>query len=217
MAKTSGKKIYLIDKPDTPQSSIVAAHISEASGQPEDLAAKPVLQNFGGMATSRLNRNLRLDKHWSYGTNGQLTVVRGQRMFLVFAPVQTDKTKESMVEVNKGINDIAGARPITGEEFTSIMRNMTSRLAGRFETLAALEGAAITSLNYNLPNDYWSRYGANIRALTEPQLAEAARKFVRPGEVVWIVVGDLKRIEAGVRALGYGEIVKLNADGEPLD
>ena len=216
-AKTAGKRIYLIDKPDAPQSTIVAAHLSETSGQAEDLAAEPVFQNFGGMATSRLNRNLRLDKHWSYGTSGQLTGVRGQRMFLVLAPVQTDKTKESIVEVTKEINDIAGNRPITGEEFTSIMRNMTSRLAGRFETLASLENAAITALNYNLPNDYWARYGTNIRALTEPQIAEAAKKFVRPGEVVWIVVGDLKRIEAGVRELGYGEIIKLNADGEPVN
>lgn len=215
VAKTPGKKIYLIDKPDAPQSTIVAAHVSEMSGQPEDLAAEPVFQNFGGMATSRLNRNLRLDKHWSYGTNGQLTGVRGQRAFVVVAPVQTDKTKESIVEVSKEINDIAGARPISGEEFTSIMRNMTSRLAGRFETLASLENAAISSLNYNLPNDYWSRYGANIRALTEPQLAEAAKKFVRPGEVVWIIIGDLKRVEPGIRELGYGEIIKLDADGEP--
>jgi zinc protease len=122
-----------------------------------------------------------------------------------------------MVEVVKEINDIAGNRPISGEEFTSIMRNMTSRLAGRFETLASLESAAINSINYNLPNDYWARYGANIRALTEPQLADAAKKFVRPGEIIWIVVGDLKRIENGVRELGYGEVVKLNADGEPIN
>jgi zinc protease len=217
VAKTTGRKIYLIDKPDAPQSTIVAAHVSETSGQAEDLAAEPVFQNFGGMATSRLNRNLRLDKHWSYGTNGQLTGVRGQRMFLVLAPVQTDKTKESIVEVNKEIGDIAGARPITGEEFTSIMRNMNSRLAGRFETLASLENAAISSINYGLPNDYWSRYGASLRNLTEPQLADAAKKFVRPGEVVWIVVGDLKKIEAGIRELGYGEIIKLNNDGEPIN
>ena len=217
VAKTPGKKIYLIDKPDAPQSTIVAAHVSETSGQAEDLAAEPVFQNFGGMATSRLNRNLRLDKHWSYGTQGQLTGVRGQRTFMVVAPVQTDKTKESMIEVSKEINDIAGNRPISGEEFTSIMRNMTSRLAGRFETLASLENAAIASINYNLPNDYWSRYGTNIRSLTEPQLAEAAKKFVRPGEIVWIVIGDLKRIEAGVRELGYGEVIKLNADGEPIN
>ncbi len=217
VAKTSGKKIYLIDKPDAPQSTIVAAHVSETSGQTEDLAGEPVFQNFGGMATSRLNRNLRLDKHWSYGTNGQLTGLRGQRMFLVLAPVQTDKTKESIVEVNKEISDIAGNRPITGEEFTSIMRNMNSRLAGRFETLASLESAAISSINYGLPNDYWSLYGANLRNLTESQLADAAKKFVRPGEVVWIVVGDLKKIETGIRELGYGEVIKLNNDGEPIN
>lgn len=57
----------------------------------------------------------------------------------------------------------------------------------------------------------------NIRALTEPQFAESAKKFVRPGEITWIVVGDLKRIEKGVRELGYGEIIKLNANGEPVN
>ncbi len=216
VAKTAGKKIYLIDKPDAPQSTIVAAHISETSGQAEDLAAEPVLTNFGGIATSRLNRNLRLDKHWSYGTSGQLTNVRGQRSFIVTAPVQTDKTKESMIEVVKEIRDVAGNRPVTGEEFSSIMRNMTSRLPGRFETLSALETAAISQINLGLPADYWSKYAANMRALTEPQLAGAARKFIRPDEIVWIVIGDLRKIESGVRELNFGEIVKLNADGEPI-
>jgi zinc protease len=216
VAKTAGKKIYLIDKPNAPQSVIVAAHVTETSGQPEDLALEPVMTNFGGIATSRLNRNLRLDKHWSYGTQGQVTNARGQRIFLVIAPVQTDKTKESMTEVVKEINDIAGTRPIGGEEFTSIMRNMTSRLAGRFETLSALESAAINQINFNLPSDYWSNYSTNLRLLTEPQLAAAAKKFVRPGEVVWIVVGDLSKIENGIRELGFGEVVKLNADGEPI-
>jgi zinc protease len=216
VARTAGKKIYLIDKPNAPQSTIVAAHISEKSGQPEDLALEPVLQDFGGIATSRLNRNLRLDKHWSYGTSGQLTNARGQRVFLVVAPVQTDKTKESMVEVAKEVTDIAGKRPISGEEFTSIMRNMTSRLPGRFETLSSLENAAINLINFGLPDDYWSRYAGNIRALAEPQLAGAARKFIRPDEVIWIVVGDLSKVEKGIRELGFGEVIRLSPDGEPL-
>ncbi|HEY0657936.1 MAG TPA: pitrilysin family protein, partial [Pyrinomonadaceae bacterium] len=217
VAKTPGKKVYLIDKPDAPQSTIVAAHVSETSGQAEDLAAEPVFQNFGGMATSRLNRNLRLDKHWSYGTSGQLSGARGQRTFLVVAPVQTDKTKESIVEVIKEIGDVAGNRPVSGEEFASIMRNMTSRLPGRFETLASLENAAISMINYGLPNDYWSRYAGNMRSLTEPQLAAAASKFVRPGEVVWIVIGDLRKIESGIRELNLGEVIRLDASGEPIN
>ena len=131
------------------------------------------------MATSRLNRNLRLDKHWSYGTSGQLRSSRGQRTFLVVAPVQTDKTKESMLEVVKEIRDVAGARPVSGEEFESIMRNMTSRLPGRFETLVSLEGAAIDLVNYKLADDYWAKYGANMRNFDRSAISRS-RKKIRP-------------------------------------
>ncbi|HEY5798952.1 MAG TPA: pitrilysin family protein, partial [Burkholderiaceae bacterium] len=216
VARSASKKVYLIDKPDAPQSTIVAAHVSETSGQPEDLALEPVIQNFGGMATSRMNRNLRLDKHWSYGTQGQMVSLRGQRTFLTIAPVQTDKTKESMLEVAKEIRGVAGERPLVGEEYNSIMRNMTSRLPGRFATLASLEAAAVSSVNLNLPDDHWSRYGANMRALNEAQLAQAGKKFVRPDEVVWLVIGDVRKIEKGVRELNLGEVVKLDADGNVL-
>ena len=216
VAKTTGKKIYLIDKPGAPQSTIVAAHISEASGQTEDLAGEPLFRNFGGMSTSRLNRNLRLDKHWSYGTSGVLRDARGQRTFLVLAPVQTDKTKESMVEVKKEIADVAGNRPVSGEEFESIMRNMTLRLPGRFETLSSLEAAAVDLVNYDLPDDYWVNYGAKMLGLTEAQLSIAGKKFVRPDEIIWLIVGDISKIESGVRSLGYGEVIKLNADGEVI-
>lgn len=216
VARTAGKKIYLLDKPDAPQSTIVAAHVSETSGQAEDLAAEPVMTNFGGMATSRLNRNLRLDKHWSYGAGGGLNNVRGQRSFSVVTAVQTDKTKESMMEITKEIRDIAGNRPITGEEYTSIMRSMNSKLPARFETLASLEGAAISQINLNLAPDFWAKYASNLRGLTEPQLANAAKKFVHPDEIIWIIVGDVKKIEKGIGELGYGEVIKLDANGQPI-
>jgi zinc protease len=214
--KTNGGKIYLIDKPDAPQSTIVAAHISEASGQPEDVAIQTVMQNFGGMATSRLNRNLRLDKHWSYGTNGALMTARGQRPFVVIAPVQTDKTKESMIEVIKEIKGVAGERELAGEEYESIMRNMTLRLPARFSTLAALESAAIEMVNYKLPDDYWSRYAESVRGLTEPALNQAAKKYVHPSDIIWIVVGDRKKIESGINSINYGELVLLDADGKVI-
>jgi zinc protease len=213
---TAGKRIYLIDKPDAPQSTIVAAHVSLPSGQPDELAIQAVMHNFGGMATSRLNRNLRLDKHWSYGTTARMIDLRGQRSFLTLAPVQTDKTVEAMQEVAKEIRDIAGQRPIAGEEFDSVMRNVTSRLPGRFATLDALEGAAITSINLGLPDDYWSRYAGGMRELNDKQLAGAAARYVHPDEVVWMVIGDLRKVEPGIRKLGWGEVTVLDADGKPV-
>ncbi|HBF50908.1 MAG TPA: peptidase M16 [Massilia sp.] len=210
------RKIYLIDKPDAPQSTIVAAQLSLPYGQPEDLAIEPVMTNFGGIATSRLNRNLRLDKHWSYGTSARLAEVRGQRSFVTIAPVQTDKTIEAMREVRKEVQGVAGARPLVGAEYESIMRNMTSRLAGRFGTLNALEGAALATVNLGLPEDYWSTYSTRVKALTPEQLGQAAGKFVKPEEMTWLVIGDLRKVEAGIRSLGWGEVVVLDQDGKPI-
>ncbi|HET8798740.1 MAG TPA: pitrilysin family protein [Thermoanaerobaculia bacterium] len=210
VARTVGKRVYLIDKPDAPQSVIVAAHVSEPGGIAEDVAVETVMRNFGGMATSRLNRNLRLDKHWSYGTAGFLSDARGQRPFIVVAPVQTDKTKEAIVEVQKEIRGVAGERPIAGEEYASVMRSQTLRLPGAFETLGSLSTAAARILLFNRGDDFYARYANHVRALTEADLLAAGKKVVHPDEVIWIIVGDLKKVESGIRELNLGEVTKLD-------
>ncbi|MBM3818605.1 MAG: insulinase family protein [Acidimicrobiia bacterium] len=211
--RSGGRRVYLIDQPGAPQSVIVAAHVSEAGGQPEDLAIETVMRNFGGIATSRLNRNLRLDKSWSYGTQGVLQDARGQRPFLVVAPVQTDRTKESIQEIVKELRGIAGERPIRGEEFESIMRTQTLGLPGRWATLAALETAAIQLLNYRYADDYFSTYSRRVRTLGEAELDAAAKKFIHPDNAIWVVVGDLAKVEAGIRELNLGEVKRVDADG----
>jgi zinc protease len=135
---------------------------------------------------------------------------------LVIAPVQTDKTKESILEVQKELRDIAGARPIRGEEYASIMRTQTLGLPGRFATLTSLETAAIQLVNYGYPDDYFATYTKRVRELSEEDLAAAAKKFIRPDEVIWIVVADLAQVEAGIRSLNLGEVVKLDGDGRPI-
>ncbi len=210
-------RVFLVDKPGAEQSVIVAGHVSQPGGQAEDLPMEAVMRLFGGMSTSRLNRNLRLDKHWSYGTRGMIADARGPQPFVVVAPVQTDKTREAMVEVMGEIDGIAGERPVAGEEFASIMRNMTLRLPGRFETLRALEGAAIDLVNFGYAPEYYYDYADNMRDLTEADLAAAAAAYITPGELFWLVIGDLEKVEAGVRELGYGEMSRLDTDGNPVE
>jgi zinc protease len=91
---------------------------------------------------------------------------------------------------------------------------MTLRLPARFSTLQSLENAAIHLINYNLPEDYWKNYPSNVRSLTEEQLNKVSKEVVHPDEMVWLIVGDLKKVEAGVKELNLGEVIKLDADGE---
>ncbi len=217
VATDRGGKVYLVDKPDAEQSVIVAGHVSLTGGQPDDLAAETVMRLFGGMSTSRLNRNLRLDKHWTYGTFGGLWDARGQRPFLVIAPVQSDKTAAAMSELLGEIRDVDGARPVVGEEFESIKRNMVLRLPGRFESLAALEGAALDIVNYGYPTEYFAGYADAVRRLTEDDLNAAAARYVDPDRLTWVVIGDVAKIRDEVEQLGFGEVVTLDPDGKAVE
>ena len=122
-----------------------------------------------------------------------------------------------MVEVVSEIRGIAGQRPIEGEEFESIKRNALLRLPGRFATLRSLESAVQDLVQFGYPPEYYYDYAANVRALTPAVLNEAAARFVQPDQLIWLVVGDVATIEAGIRELGYGTIVRLTPSGEPVD
>ena len=113
----------------------------------------------------------------------------------------------------KELARLAGARPIRGEEFASIMRTQTLGLPGRWATLQALEAAAIQIVNYGYPDDYFSTYARRVRELREAELDAAARKFIRPSQIVWVIVGDLLQIEKGVRELNLGTVTVVDADG----
>jgi zinc protease len=172
---------------------------------------------LGGSFNARINMNLREDKHWSYGARSLLIDAEGQRPFLVYAPVQTDKTSESMAEIYREVSEIRGERPPTADEVSRAKDKKTLTLAGRWETADAVADSLTEMVRFGLPDDFWNTYPDRVRALSDRQISAAAADTVRPDGMVWVVVGVRARIEEGVRALGYGDIVLMDADGNVLE
>ena len=137
---------------------------------------------------------------------------RGPRTFVVNAPVQTDKTKEAIVEVVREINGVAGERPLVGEEYDSILRSQVARLPGRYETLDSLVTAALDIVNTGRDPAYYADYARNLSSLQPAALNAAAASVVKPGELTWVIVGDLKLIEPGIRELNLGEVRRLTVE-----
>lgn len=208
--------IYLIDKPGAIQSIIFAGHVAPPKSDPEDIAIETMNNILGGTFTSRINMNLREDKHWSYGSRSIIVGARGQRPFLVYAPVQTDKTKESMVEIAKELNDYLNSRPPTAEELEKIKKNRILRLPGSWETISAISNSIKEIVRFGLPDNYYDTYPEHIRSLNVNEVARVAKKVLHPDKLIWIVVGDRQKIEAGIRELGFGEIRYIDADGNPI-
>ena len=208
--------VYLLDKPNAEQSVIIAANITVPPNTPDELAIQAMNDVLGGTFSSRLNMNLREDKHWSYGASSFVLGARFQRPFLAFAPVQTDKTKESLAEMNKELRAILGDRPVTSDELARTQANETLSLPGSRETLDAVGGSIATILDSRWPDDYYDTMSGKIRALKTSDLDAAAKQVVHPDNLIWIVVGDRAKIEAGIRELNLGEIRFIDANGNPI-
>ncbi len=210
------RAVYLIDKPGAVQSVIIAGLPAPPTNNPDEIAIETMNAILGGSFTSRINMNLREDKHWSYGARSLLLDARGPRMFMAYSPVQTDKTKESMIEIDRELRDILGSRPPQPEELSKAQRNRTLRLPGQYETKRAVLGAILDIRTYGLRDDYFETYASAVRALGLPDIERAAKAIVQPDRMVWVVIGDLSKIEDGVRELGFGEVRRLSPEGEPL-
>jgi zinc protease len=208
--------VYLIDKPDSLQSVILAGHVGLPKSNPDEIAIETMNTVLGGAFTSRINMNLREDKHWAYGAGTFAFPAKGQGPFIAFAPVQADKTKESMIELNKELHGILSQQPVTLAELTRAQQNETLSLPGNWETIDAVSDSIGDIVRFGLPDDYYATYSGKVRGLSVDDVNKAAQKEVHADQLVWVVIGDRAKIEAGIRELGWGEIHFLDADGNPL-
>jgi len=208
--------VYLIDRPGSQQSIVLAANIAPGKGDSDDLAIESMNDVIGGSFTSRINMNLREDKGWAYGARTTLLQTKGQRPFIAYAPVQTDKTAESIIEIKQELSEFLTTNPVTEDELQKVKDNNTLSLPGRWETVRAISSDLSQIITYGLPDDYWDTYTNKVRNLSSKKLQDAAEKAIKPDNLIWVIVGDLSEIEDKVRNLDFTQIKTLNADGKEI-
>jgi zinc protease len=204
--------LYVMDRPGALQSTIFAGHVAPPRANPQEITQQVLNTVLGGQFISRLNMNLREDKHWSYGAGTIFFDARGPRPFIAYAPVQTDKTKESVAEIAKELRGVGTDRPVTAEELQTAKDGLVLTLAGQWETAAAVEGSIGEIVRFGFPDDYYATFAERVRATTLTDVARASG-VIQPDKLVWVIAGDRAKIEPGLKELGLGEIRAIDADG----
>lgn len=212
-ATDSANKVFLIDRPESQQSMIVAGYLTKPYGQIDETAIEQMNNVLGNDFTSRINMNLREDKHWAYGAFSFIQNTRAQRPYLVFAPVQTDKTKESVQEIIKEVNAFVGDKQMTQAEFDKTKQNTVLGMAGMWETNAAVNNSAKSIVKYGLADDYWKTYSGRVQNLSLKDVQNVAKTIVQPGNLGWFLAGDAQKTLPGLQQLGL-EIIQIDADGK---
>jgi len=209
-------KVILIDRPNSPQSMIVAGHLMPSSGEANHLELETMNGLLGGTFTARMNMNLREDKGWAYGAYTGISTARGQRIWYNYAPVQSDKTADAMNEVIGEITRYRSTEPATQAELDLFVKSKTLTLPGKFEQAKTVLGHMVSNNNLERPQKSAEALQSKYDNMTPEMMAELAKSAFDPNAMVWVVVGDLNKIEADVKKLNLGDVEVWDTEGNKL-
>jgi zinc protease len=192
----------LIDRPGSPQSVILGGQLTGVDPYSDVVPISGANEVFGGTFLSRINMDLRETKGWSYGVRSSVGLNVQAVPYLVNAPVQSDKTGESIRVLNTHLTSFLGSKGVTGEELTRVVSNNVDALPGRFETSGAVLSAMMTNDLYRRPDNYYELLAGKYRGLTQAQLNAALKAAVDPQGMTWVVVGDARVVKPQLDRLG---------------
>ncbi len=211
-----GGKIYLVDRQDAAQTVVSQSLPAPPRTVPDYYALTVADGVWGGGASSRLNTNIREDKGYSYGVFSNLVTFRDQGVWYAAGGVQTNKTKESVVEFEKELQAIAGGKPITEQEFDSHKSRIVRGYAQQFETVGRVGGQVADLWTDGLPMATLQKEYDETEQVTLAAARDAARKHASTDKAILLLVGDRAKIEPGLKELHLGEIVVLDTEGRPV-
>ena len=200
-ARPTSPRIVLIDRPQSPQSVIVAGQITPVDPRSDLTALQSANDVIGGNFLARINMDLRETKGWSYGVRGSIAVNERVVPYIVSAPVQADRTGDSIKALAANYRDFLTVKGTTEAELARTIANNIQQLPGRFETSSAVLQGMITNDLLGRPDNYYETLAPLYRAQTSETLDEAFRGAVDPRGFVWVVVGDAAKIRPQLEKL----------------
>jgi zinc protease len=210
-------KVYMIDRQDAAQT--VIAHIMPAPARKQADYYAVVLADAvygGGGFGTRLNLNLREDKGYSYGVFSNAAILSGAGTIIASGGVQTDKTTESTVEFMSELKNFAGAKPISDSELTAARLTKVRGYAQQFESLGRVVDQVLSLWTLGLPMVEIQQEPEKLMSVALDAVNTAAKKYAAPAGATLLLVGDLAKVQEGVRKLNLGEVVILDVEGRPV-
>ena len=208
------RTLHIVGKADAPQSELRVGHVGVPRLHPEYFPIIVMNAILGGLFSSRINLNLREANAYTYGAFSSFDWRRGAGPFSVATAVRSDVTDAAIREIMREIERMRSVE-VADAELTLATSYLDGVFPIRFESTTAIANALASLVSYGLPDDYFDRYRANIRAVSVGNVLEAARAHVRPEHLQIVTVGDPAIIHEPLEQLGLGPVQVYDAEGKP--
>ncbi|WP_292054035.1 MULTISPECIES: M16 family metallopeptidase [unclassified Brevundimonas] len=195
-------RIVLINRPQSPQSIIYGGKVLPVTGKDDNLVFTLGNTVVGTDFLSRINADLRETKGWSYGVRGLFNPYEGASPYTIVAPVQADRTGESIQALLIQYNNFLTTEGVKPEERERTILGETRSLPGSIETAGSILGALRSNDLYGRPDTYQESLAQRMNSTTAAQMDAAVRRVLDPSKFVWVVVGDAEKVKPQLDALG---------------
>ncbi|MBL9069597.1 MAG: insulinase family protein [Sphingopyxis sp.] len=195
-------RILLFDRPKSPQSVIMAGKVLTAKGTDDLEVLRSANDIFGGNFLSRFNTNLRETKGWSYGVRSRISNDSDRLTWVAVAPVQADRTGDSIREFQSDLKAFLGDKGVTKEELQRTVNGNVRELPGSFETSTDVLGGLRQIVKFARPDNYYETLPKAYEAMTAAEIDAAARQSLSTGDLVYVIVGDAAVVKPQLDGLG---------------
>lgn len=201
-----GRKIILVDRPGSVQSTLRLGHPSPHRAHPDHVPMRLAGTVLGGAFTSRLNHLIREVRGYTYGIRGDFVSSRRFGRFAVSSGVQTAVTAPALVEA---VGEITRTQQtgVTEAELAVARSWLAGQLSVELQTPRAIATALTTLVVHDLPDDYHARLRAALLAAEVDEVSAAAAAHLHPEELTLVVEGDAALIRAELAATDLGEVI----------
>jgi zinc protease len=208
--KREKRTIYFVDRPGSVQSTIFFGAPAPARKSPDYIALRTADTIFGGAFYSRLTRNIREAKGYTYSPGSSAYLRRYAGEVTVSAAVRNEVTGPTILEILYEL-DRMRVEPVTQDELDSAKSYSNGTMALELESQAGFASRIRTIYVYDLPRDFLKTFADKVNAVTPAEIQRAAAKYFDTYRGAIVIVGDYKAVGSQVTPFGDVVLVKSGA------
>jgi predicted Zn-dependent peptidase len=178
----------LLEKADSVQSSIRLGRRLFTRSHPDFIKMLVTNEVLGGYFGSRLMKNIREEKGFTYGISSNMPSFRRDGYFIIGTDVNKENTQQTLDEIQKEIQ-ILQTTPVSDNELTTVKNYMAGEFVGSLNTPFEIADRYKGILLDGLAPDFLTNYIPSIRAVTQEDIIAMASSYLAEENLREVIVG----------------------------
>jgi len=193
-----GKKLLLVDKPDSTQTFFVFGNVGTAENDPDRVAIRVVNTIFGGRFTSELNEALRVESGLTYGAAAFFDSRKEPGAFAIYSYTKNESTVQA-IDLALQVLAKLHREGVSAEQLASAKSYIKGQFPPSIETSEQLAKRIAANEFYGLDDDEINKLEERIDAVTPEIAKQVIAKHFPEDNLVFMLIGKASEIAAGVK------------------